>query len=113
MATTIPQIDALLTVRSEDEHLEFKAAENRYDFEELVDYCLAFHLNANRQTMHYSSQDTADFGFAHSEASRLLLQTAEAASCGKDLLRLQHVLDGLCVDSRKHGHRSLFQFVCP
>ena len=41
MATTIPQIDALLTVRSEDEHLEFKSAENRYDFEELVDYCVA------------------------------------------------------------------------
>jgi ATP-dependent DNA helicase RecG len=41
MVTTIPQIDALLTVRSEDEHLEFKAAENRYDFEELVDYCVA------------------------------------------------------------------------
>ena len=41
MATTITQIDALLAARSEDEHLEFKAAENRYDFEELVDYCVA------------------------------------------------------------------------
>ncbi len=41
MATTAQQIDALLSVRSEDEHLEFKAAENRYDFEELVDYCVA------------------------------------------------------------------------
>ena len=41
MATTIAQVDALLTVRSEDEHLEFKTAENRYDFEELVDYCVA------------------------------------------------------------------------
>jgi ATP-dependent DNA helicase RecG len=41
MATTAQQIDALLTVRSEDEHLEFKMAENRYDFEELVDYCVA------------------------------------------------------------------------
>lgn len=37
----IQQIDALLSVRSEDEHLEFKAAESRYDFEELVDYCVA------------------------------------------------------------------------
>lgn len=30
-----------LNVRSENEHLEFKSAENRYDFEELVDYCVA------------------------------------------------------------------------
>lgn len=41
MATTVEQIDALRSVRSEDEHLEFKAAANRYDFEELVDYCVA------------------------------------------------------------------------
>jgi ATP-dependent DNA helicase RecG len=41
MATTAPQIDALLSVRSEDEHLEFKAAENNFHFEELVDYCVA------------------------------------------------------------------------
>ena len=41
MATTIPQIDALLTVRSEDEHLEFKEAANNFHFEELVDYCVA------------------------------------------------------------------------
>ena len=41
MATTIPQIDALLTVRSEDEHLEFKEAANSFHFEELVDYCVA------------------------------------------------------------------------
>ena len=39
--TTSKQIDGLLSVRSEDEHLEFKAAENRYDFEELVGYCVA------------------------------------------------------------------------
>jgi ATP-dependent DNA helicase RecG len=38
---TVQQIDALLKVRSEDEHLEFKAAQNRYDFEELLDYCVA------------------------------------------------------------------------
>src|SRR5205809_917029 len=41
MATSLEQIEALRLVRSEDEHLEFKAAENRYDFEELVDYCVA------------------------------------------------------------------------
>ena len=41
MTTTPQQIDPLLTVRSETERLEFKAAENRYDFEELVDYCVA------------------------------------------------------------------------
>ncbi|MEN9283149.1 MAG: hypothetical protein RLZZ179_642 [Verrucomicrobiota bacterium] len=41
MSTTIPQIDALLNVRSEDEHLEFKEATNNFHFEELVDYCVA------------------------------------------------------------------------
>ncbi len=41
MSITPAEIDSLLLVRSEDEHLEFKAAENRYDFEELVDYCVA------------------------------------------------------------------------
>ena len=41
MATTLSEIDALLSVRSENEHLEFKAAENRYNFEELVGYCVA------------------------------------------------------------------------
>lgn len=41
MVTSIQQIDNLLSVRSEDEHLEFKAAQNHYDFEDLVDYCIA------------------------------------------------------------------------
>lgn len=41
MGTSVQHIDALLAVRAENEHLEFKAAENRYDFEELVDYCVA------------------------------------------------------------------------
>lgn len=41
MTTTIEQLDALLLVRSENEILEFKAAENRFDFEKLVDYCVA------------------------------------------------------------------------
>lgn len=41
MALSSKDIDDLLLVRSEDEHLEFKAAENRYDFEELVGYCVA------------------------------------------------------------------------
>ena len=41
MPTTVADIDALLPIRSEGEHLEFKAAENRYDFEEMVDYCVA------------------------------------------------------------------------
>src|SRR5262249_39467520 len=40
MPTTVQQIDALLSVRSEDEHLEFKEAKNSYEFEELVDYCV-------------------------------------------------------------------------
>lgn len=41
MTTTPGDIDAILCVRSEDEHLEFKAAERRGDFDELVDYCVA------------------------------------------------------------------------
>ncbi len=41
MTTTPQQIDALLTVRSETERLEFKTAENNFHFEELVDYCVA------------------------------------------------------------------------
>ncbi len=41
MATTTSQIDDLLAVRSEDEHLEFKEAANSLHFEELVDYCVA------------------------------------------------------------------------
>lgn len=41
MATTPEEVDRLLVARSEDEHLEFKEATNRYDFERLVDYCTA------------------------------------------------------------------------
>lgn len=41
MPTTASQIDALLAVRSEDEHLEFKEAKNNFHFEVLVDYCVA------------------------------------------------------------------------
>jgi ATP-dependent DNA helicase RecG len=41
MATTVQDIDALLAVRSENEHLEFKEAANNFHFEELVDYCVA------------------------------------------------------------------------
>lgn len=41
MATTISEIDALLTVRAEDEHLEFKEATNNFHVEELIDYCVA------------------------------------------------------------------------
>ncbi|MCX6118863.1 MAG: putative DNA binding domain-containing protein [Proteobacteria bacterium] len=39
---TIPQdIDNLLSIRSETERLEFKAAQNKFSFELLVDYCVA------------------------------------------------------------------------
>ncbi len=49
MGTSVQQIDALLTVRAENEHLEFKAAENRYGFEELVDYCVALANEGGRR----------------------------------------------------------------
>lgn len=38
---TPEKLQALLDARSEDEHLEFKEARNRFDFEELVCYCVA------------------------------------------------------------------------
>jgi len=41
MAMTVKQIDELLLVRSENEHLEFKTAQNNYSFEKLVDYSVA------------------------------------------------------------------------
>ena len=40
MDTNLAQIDAWLEAK-EDEHLEFKEAKNRYDFEKLVKYCAA------------------------------------------------------------------------
>ena len=38
---TVAELNALLLARSESEHVEFKEAKNRYDFEELVCYCVA------------------------------------------------------------------------
>ena len=41
MPTTAVEIDALLLIRSEGEHLEFKEAKNSFEFEDLVEYCVA------------------------------------------------------------------------
>ncbi|MBI3551068.1 MAG: ATP-binding protein [Elusimicrobia bacterium] len=38
---TPPELQKLLESRSEGEHLEFKEARNSYEFETLVDYCVA------------------------------------------------------------------------
>ena len=38
---TIPELNTLLSVRSEGEHVEFKEAKNNFHFEKLVDYCVA------------------------------------------------------------------------
>jgi ATP-dependent DNA helicase RecG len=38
---TPADLDALLTTRSESEHVEFKEAKNNFHFEKLVDYCVA------------------------------------------------------------------------
>lgn len=38
---TNDQLEKWLTAPSENEHLEFKEARNRYDFEKLVSYCAA------------------------------------------------------------------------
>jgi len=41
MTVTIEQLEQWLVAPSEDEHLEFKEAKNRFDFEKLVGYCVA------------------------------------------------------------------------
>lgn len=41
MMISMEQLDKWLTLPSESEHLEFKEAKQRYDFEELVGYCVA------------------------------------------------------------------------
>ena len=38
---TVAELNALLTARSEGEHVEFKEAKNNFHFEKLVDYCVA------------------------------------------------------------------------
>ena len=38
---TPQDIDTLLTVREENEHVEFKAATGGFHFDKLVDYCVA------------------------------------------------------------------------
>jgi len=38
---TLEDLDKLLQLPSENEHVEFKEAKNRFDFEELVNYCVA------------------------------------------------------------------------
>ncbi|MGA7950862.1 MAG: RNA-binding domain-containing protein [Thiobacillaceae bacterium] len=38
---TEAELNALLDVRSENEHIEFKEAKNNFHFEKLVDYCVA------------------------------------------------------------------------
>jgi len=41
MSVILEQLEEWLTINSEGEHLEFKEAKNRFDFEELVKYCVA------------------------------------------------------------------------
>ncbi len=41
MSVTLDQLEQWLIAPSEGEHLEFKEAKNRYDFEKLVAYCVA------------------------------------------------------------------------
>ena len=38
---TSSELEALLYIRSEDEHIEFKEAKTNFHFEKLVDYCVA------------------------------------------------------------------------
>lgn len=41
MSVTIEQLEKWVAAPSENEHLEFKEAKNRFDFEKLVRYCVA------------------------------------------------------------------------
>ena len=41
MNTSLAELRELMDAREEGEHLEFKEAKQRYDFEELVKYCCA------------------------------------------------------------------------
>ena len=41
MTVTIEQLEKWIAAPSENEHLEFKEAKNRFDFEKLVSYCVA------------------------------------------------------------------------
>lgn len=41
MSITVQEIDELLRIRSENSHLEFKEARNRFEFEKLLEYCVA------------------------------------------------------------------------
>jgi ATP-dependent DNA helicase RecG len=38
---TLSELEALLQIRSENEHIEFKEAKNKFDFEKLTHYCVA------------------------------------------------------------------------
>ena len=40
MTTTLSDLDDLIT-RPENEHLEFKEGKSRYEFDDLVKYCVA------------------------------------------------------------------------
>lgn len=63
MATTVQDIDALLAVRSESEHLEFKEAANNFHFEELVDYCVALaNEGGGRMLLGITAQGAAPSG---------------------------------------------------
>ena len=41
--TTVAQVDAWRSARSESQVLEFKEAKNNFDFQELLRYCAAIH----------------------------------------------------------------------
>ncbi len=38
---TLDDLQVLLDAHAESEHMEFKGAKNKYNFEELVQYCVA------------------------------------------------------------------------
>ena len=50
----LEELHQLMDARSEHEHLEFKDAKNRFDFEKLVGYCVAL-TNKLRRSTAYSA----------------------------------------------------------
>lgn len=56
---TVAELNALLTARSESEHVEFKEAKNNFHFEKLVAYCVALNGLAAASRGFCSQKDSA------------------------------------------------------
>jgi hypothetical protein len=76
MATTVEQIDELLSVPKEHQQLEFKAAKNGYDYEKLCKYCVAM-ANEGGGTILLGVTDTLPRSVVGSNAYRDVTKITE------------------------------------